>query len=173
MWARLRKQLAQQACKLCSLFCCKGAQQRSRATCNSAPLEFAGWAGIWDPNFSQSPRLPPHHPRRLHCCSNALELAGALQGRVDALRRQVIDAAEAQEAAATVRQHAEAQQSEVRKDGNRLLGQAATECAAAVRTTSMGFVSCLFQPRVLVHGWCSGSLRLAASPPSGMSLPTH
>lgn len=54
-----------------------------------------------------------------------MELAGALQGRVDALRRQVIEAAEAQEAAATVRQRAEAQQSEVRSGGKRLLGQAA------------------------------------------------
>ncbi|PRW45646.1 OTU domain-containing protein isoform X1 [Chlorella sorokiniana] len=44
---------------------------------------------------------------------DAMELAGALQGRVDALRRQVMEAAEAQEAAASVHQRAEAQQGEL------------------------------------------------------------
>lgn len=67
-------------------------------------------------------QLPPlSTPGRLPCPrSNAMELAGALQGRVDALRRQIMEAAEAQEAAATVRQRAEAQQSEVGGDGRLL-----------------------------------------------------
>ena len=79
-------------------------------------------------NLQHAPQLPvrivansgllPNPGLLLRCPrSNALELAGALQGRVDALRRQIIEAAEAQETAATLRQKAEAQQGEVGGDG--------------------------------------------------------
>lgn len=54
--------------------------------------------------------------------SNAVELAGALQGRVDALRRQNMEAAEAQETVAALREQAEEQQKEVGSRGEDFKG---------------------------------------------------